>query len=60
MNGAPSQKGCVVIGQMTKTSNKRVRPPPRRPVRRQKTIRELPVGGVLLHVVTGTLVIFRE
>ena len=27
-NGAPSRKGCVVNGQMTKASNKRVRPPP--------------------------------
>ena len=26
-NGAPSRKGCVVNGQMTKVSNKRVRPP---------------------------------
>ena len=26
-NGAPSRKGCVVNGQMTKASNKRVRPP---------------------------------
>ena len=27
-NGAPSRKGCVVNGQMTKASNKGVRPPP--------------------------------
>ena len=27
-NGAPSRKGRVVNGQMTKASNKRVRPPP--------------------------------
>ena len=26
-NGAPSRKGCVVNGQMTKASNKGVRPP---------------------------------
>ena len=26
-NGAPSRKGCMVNGQMTKASNKRVRPP---------------------------------
>ena len=25
-NGAPSRKGCVVNGQITKASNKRVRP----------------------------------
>ena len=27
-NGAPSRKGCVINGQITNTSNKRVRPPP--------------------------------
>ena len=27
-NGAPSRKGCMVNGQTTKASNKRVRPPP--------------------------------
>ena len=27
-NGAPSRKGCVVNGQMTKVNNKRVRPLP--------------------------------
>ena len=27
-NGAPSQKGCVVNGQVTKTRNKGVRPAP--------------------------------
>ena len=30
-NGAPSRKGRVVNGQMTKASNKRVRPPPPHP-----------------------------
>ena len=28
MNGAPSRKGCVVNGGMTKTSNKCVHPSP--------------------------------
>ena len=27
-NGAPSRKGCVVNGQITKASNQLVRPPP--------------------------------
>ena len=26
-NGAPSRKGCVVNGQMTKASNKQIPPP---------------------------------
>ena len=50
-NGAPSRKGCVVNGQMTKTSDKRVRPPPARP--------RLPSSGRLdMPTVDGTAAAF--